>query len=551
MADSLWGEDFVVPATPKVAKTIIKKIKEPKEPKVKVERAVKSKKVSIDDKLTLIAENVYKILGRYKDDTEVIKTKEDLISYFDAAIKNGVIALDTETNNSLEPVTCKLMGACLYTPGRKNAYVPVNHINRVTGEKLAWQLTEEDIAEQLLRLKDTKIVMHNGKFDYEVFKCTCGVALDVYWDSLIGARILNENERAGLKEQYSLKVDPTAEKYSIEHLFEGIEYAVVDPDLFALYAATDSYKTYYLYEWQKKQFEKPEHKNLYSVFMNVEMKVLIPTAEMELNGVCIDTKYAARLSAKHHKQLYELEKKIAEELAKYDDKIAAWRLTPEANIHPLSKKPNKAGEYKPTKSKNEQLETPVKLSSNTQLIILLHDVLKIPPIYKEGRGAKAAEKSITVDEEALIKLNEKYNIPLLALILEQRGLIKLINTYIDKIPQCICEKDHRVHASFNQLGADTGRFSSSSPNLQNIPSSNKSIRLMFTASENLANNEFEGNSVFVNTIDEVIVSGEWKRVLDVSAGDKLEITDDEGVVTEVEVISATRIDNVVKIEFEM
>jgi hypothetical protein len=66
--------------------------------------------------------------------------------------------------------------------------------------------------------------------------------------------MLDENElSAGLKQQYISKIDPSIEKYSIEHLFEDIEYAIVDPDLFALYAATDSYMTYKLYEWQKKQ----------------------------------------------------------------------------------------------------------------------------------------------------------------------------------------------------------------------------------------------------------------------------------------------------------
>ena len=82
--------------------------------------------------------------------------------------------------------------------------------------------------------------MHNGKFDYEVIKMTCGIALKVYWDTMLGVRILDENEKsAKLKDQYRDKIDSSVEKYSIDHLFEDIEYAVVDPELFALYAATD------------------------------------------------------------------------------------------------------------------------------------------------------------------------------------------------------------------------------------------------------------------------------------------------------------------------
>ena len=65
--------------------------------------------------------------------------------------------------------------------------------------------------------------MHNGKFDYEVIKCTCGCVLDVYWDTEIAARILDENELAALKKQYILHIDSTQEKYDITHLFEDIE----------------------------------------------------------------------------------------------------------------------------------------------------------------------------------------------------------------------------------------------------------------------------------------------------------------------------------------
>ena len=69
--------------------------------------------MSDDDKLALIIPEVYRILGSYKDKTQVITTVQELHDYVDASIRNGVISIDTETNNSLEPVTCKLMGACI------------------------------------------------------------------------------------------------------------------------------------------------------------------------------------------------------------------------------------------------------------------------------------------------------------------------------------------------------------------------------------------------------------------------------------------------------
>ena len=109
------------------------------------------------------------------------------------------------------------------------------------------------------------------------------------------------------------------------------------------------------------------------------------------------------------------------------------------------------------------------LSSPAQLAILIYDVLKTPVIdTKHPRGT---------GEEILSKIN----IPLSKLILKQRGLIKLIGTYIDKLPQCLNVKDNRIHGSYLQYGAQTGRFASKDPNLQNIPSHNYDVRMMFKA----------------------------------------------------------------------
>ena len=117
MVDSLWGDEFVIKSEPKEVKKIIKKIAQPKDPSQTVVKAVKSKSISIQEKLALITENVKKILGKYADNTLVIRTRKQLTEYIDAAIKNEIIAVDTETNNSLVPITCKLMGLCIYTPG--------------------------------------------------------------------------------------------------------------------------------------------------------------------------------------------------------------------------------------------------------------------------------------------------------------------------------------------------------------------------------------------------------------------------------------------------
>lgn len=468
---SLWGDEFEVPSAKKEVKKVAKKVSSPKDPKVETRKAMKSKTVSTFDKLQLIYEEVNRVLGGYTSNTKVITSKDELSQYIDEAIRNGIIAIDTETNNSLEPLTCLLMGACIYTPGQLSAYIPVHHTHPDTDILIENQLTERDIKEQFDRLSNTKILMHNGKFDYEVIKCTCNCVLNIYWDTEIAARILDENELAGLKKQYILHIDSTQEKYDIEHLFQGIPYAYVKPEIFALYAATDAYITYRLYEWQKEQFNKPGNEKLFDLFMNVEMPIVPVCAEMELYGIEIDKEYAKRLSNKYHKKVDEVNAKIDAELSKYSDKISAWRLTKEANYKERNSKPNKTGEFTYKKSKNEQLENPPQLNSPTQLAILLYDILGTPAQDKKSpRGT---------GEEIL----QKINLPICDLILEKRGLEKLIGTYIDKIPECVNSKDNRLHAHFNQLGAGTGRFSSSNPNLQNIPSHVKEIRLMFRASD--------------------------------------------------------------------
>lgn len=449
MADSLWGENFSPITSVDNTEKILKKVKSPG----KATKSPKSSTLTLEEQLESIKKEVYRILGKYKENTVCIYTREQLHSYIDSAIANGEIAIDTETNNSLDPLTCTLMGPCIYTPGQKNAYIPLNHINMYSRERLPNQLTEQDVYEEFDRLKGTLIIMHNGKFDYQVIKCTTGLQLKVYWDTMVGARMLNENEkRAALKQQYIDKIDSSIEKYDIEHLFKGFEYAIFDPELFALYAATDAFMTYQLYLYQKREFEKLGNERVFDVFINVEMPVMEVAAEMELTGICIDNEYAKRLSDKYHKKLDVVNDKIANELKNLEPIIAKWRLTEQAMYKP-ERIDKKTGEKKFGKSKSEQLKNPPELTSSTQFAILLYDVLGIPTVDAENpRGT---------GEDIL----EQIDIPLSKLVLEQRGLLKLLGTYIDKLPNCVNEKTHRLHAQFKQLGADTGRFSSSDPNL--------------------------------------------------------------------------------------
>ena len=522
--DSLWGDDFVIKETPKQAKKVIEKIKQPKTDVKSVKRAVSSKKLSIEDKLKLITEEVNRILGRYESNTQVIATYADLVSYIDKSIENKVIAIDTETNNSLDPITCKIMGGCIYTPGRKNAYIPINHTT-LTGERLDWQITENQLAEQFSRLIEAKtdIIMHNGKFDYEVIKCTCGVELPITWDTMIGAKVLDENERsAGLKQQYIDKIDPSIEKYSIDHLFSDIEYAVVDPNVFALYAATDSYMTYKLYEWQLAKFNDPDLSRLFDMFKRIEMPLVPVVAEMELAGVDFDIEYDERLSKKYHKKLDELDSKIADELEKLKPQIDIWRLSSDANYKPAKK--NGAGEGK---SKNEQLSDPINVASPTQLAILLYDILGIKAVDKKNpRGT---------GEDIL----ERIQHPLAKLLLERRGLMKLITAFIDSLPTWVNPKTGRIHCHFNAYGAATGRFSSSEPNLQQIPSHNHELRLLFRAGTDYMNISYEDDYFECNSASAIMSNNKYVRVKDLSVGDVIDVECETGdkskdIITKIE-----------------
>ena len=268
---NLFGDLIEEPKTQKVS-DILSKAKTQAKVDIDILKQLKSKKVAIEDKLAAITQAVLRILGKHQNNTEVITDKQSLTNYINKAIINGRIAIDTETDNSLDPLTCKLMGACIYTPNEKQVYIPINHTD-LEGNKLPNQLTELDIKEEFQRLIDTNtnIIMHNGKFDYQVIKCTCNIALPIFWDTMIASKVLDENELAGLKWQYTNKIDPSQEKYDIEHLFAGISYALVDPAIFALYAATDAMMTDKLYEYQLEQFEDKNLADCYKLFKEVEI----------------------------------------------------------------------------------------------------------------------------------------------------------------------------------------------------------------------------------------------------------------------------------------
>lgn len=520
--ESLWGEEFKVDDLEK-AKKILGKVNKPKKiDQMDPEKVLASKTIGFEDKLKVTTENVYRILGHYKDETICLYGREELHRYIDSAIKNGVIAIDTETLGTrtdiakagTDPLTCRIAGLCLYTPGEKNAYIPVNHVDYKTGERIEGQCTEEDIKEELQRIVDarTQNIYHNGKFDYMVLYYTCGIKVPISWDTMIGAQILDENERAGLKFQYRDKINPEQEKYDLDKLFD-LNYTDKYPiDLFSLYAATDSMMTYKLYLYQKGEYEKKGNERLYNLFYNIEMPVVTVTAEMEMRGIAVDKEFAERLSKKFHKRLDDLNNNISKEMDKYKKVISEWRLTPEANYTPTIN-------GRVQKSLSEKLSDPVELTSPTQLSILLYDVLHVLKVGKKDKRS--------VDEAALLSLKD--TLPLAGMILKMREYEKYLGTYIDVLPTYCSPRDGRVHAHFNQLGREdrnvvTGRMSSSDPSLQVIPARGDivTVRSMFTASTEY--NEYEAEDlVYINKDEEVLLNdGQYRWAEELKPGDILD-----------------------------
>lgn len=546
--ESLFGSDFEIKSKAEVKKLLKKINAAANSEEVNTEKLLKSKKLSISERLELIRNKVIKTLGKQRHNTVVIRSLNDFSNYINKAIEVGRIAVDTETNNSLDPITCKLMGLCLYVPGEKQAYIPLNHVNPETEELLPNQLTEEDCRAQLQRIVDNKtfVVMHNAKFDYKVIKCTCGIEVVADWDTMIAAKVLNENEfNAGLKQQYIGKIDKSQTKYDIEGLFENIPYAYVEPEIFALYAATDSMMTDKLYLWQKPFMEEAEKENpalnIYKLFKEVEMPCVQVVAEMELAGINFDIPYANRLRAKYEGQLKEIDDTIKLELDTIAPQIAEWKKTPEA-INPtrvyVPEKSKMSAEkimtaypnidlelnkrYKTGKAKIDQLEDPINLASPTQLAILFYDILKLKN--------KADDRS--TGEEALTELSKHSNIA--SLLLKRRGVVKLLDAFINSLPTKVNSKTGKIHGSFHQYGAATGRFSSSDPNLQQVPSHAKNIRMLFTADTEYHKVELNDNYFIVPHTDEVETINGWRKVKDLIIGDIIIGTDSKETIVKIE-----------------
>ncbi len=455
--------------------------------------------------INLIKATVEKNLGQFKDDYIIITEEHDLHNYLVDCVHNNVISIDTETTG-LDPILDKIVGLCIYTPNQPAAYVPINHVSYVTGVRVENQLTEKqvgDLLNILVQKYHIDIIMFNAKFDIRVIRNQLGVK-DIYctWDAYLAAKLMNENEEShGLKALYKKYIlNGKEDTFSFDALFKGVSADKIPINTFYLYAAHDAIITYELYEYQKHYlYYESECSNedrngmngVSWVFFNIEMPCVKIVCDMEDNGIKFDFEYRQKLSEKYNK-------------------ILEVRLKEFQNIVDVYYK--EIEEYK-KKNPNNKLDDPINIGSPTQIAILLYDILQIePPDSKSPRGTG----------EAIL---QKIDNPIAKAILDYREISKLVSTYIDKLPECVNPKDGRIHCSFNQYGARTGRFSSENPNLQNIPSHNKDIRKMFVATNEEKLVTTDTQQFVVDRWCEVECADEWKYADKIIVGDELLLDD--------------------------
>lgn len=411
------------------------------------------------DKIAIARRLVEDNLGKYRDEYAVIQDTMELHTYVQACIDAGEVSIDTETDG-LDPRKNRVVGFSLDYPGAKQAvYVPLLHKSYMTNELIAEQVPYKEAAKCLQAIVDSGIDvdMDNAPFDIEHIYHSFGVRMHCTWDTYIAARIMNENE--GLK-AYKLKtlhakycLDGKEDALSYDDMFKGITFDYIPIDIAYLYGAHDADITLELKQFQAKYLyyepgcmlsDRNGMNGVSWVFFNIEMPIVDVVVDLEDTGIALDVEYARALHDEYTRKLSDSRQRCYEVLSKYQSEIDKYRLSTPAC----------------------KLSEPINIASPVQVAIILYDIMH------EDEGEKRS-----TDEKALERINNDFT----KALLEYRGIEKLLSTYIDKLPNCLAD-DGRVHCRFNQYGADTGRFSSRDPNLQNIPSHNKDIRKMFVAS---------------------------------------------------------------------
>lgn len=448
----------------------------------------KNKSQTLLDKIHLLQSEIDRLYDKSK--VALITKVEDLEYYISKANQNGIVAIDTETTG-LNPITDIIVGVSLYTPGEKAVYIPINHKDIYTLERIEKnQLTPKDVKHCMDEL-NAKVILHNASFDTRFLQNSCNVNITTYWETYIASRVLNENDdtRGKLKEMYRKYVDQSS-RGSFKDATQGIRYDLIPIHLAYVYAANDALMTYELYEFQK-QFLSPHQArqdlvDLYNLYMDIEVPLVQVGINMENRGVSVDFEKLEELEEKYNKIREEASKKCYDEIDKFRDEIDFYKA-----MNP-----------------GHKLSDPILLTSPAQLQILLYDIMKIPDTF--SGGTKGTGESIL----------EQMNTEFTRALIEFRKVQKLISTYLTGMRQYIY--DGKVHPTLNTYGADTGRLSTKEPNIQSIPARNSEIRLIFTAGTE--RKQYDKSNVYEITKEEEVLlqDGSWVWSELVKVGDVLD-----------------------------
>ncbi|MEW6050939.1 MAG: DNA polymerase I [Candidatus Zixiibacteriota bacterium] len=351
-------------------------------------------------------------------DYRTVTSLDELRQLIEALSAAREIAVDTETT-SVDALQAKLVGVSLSSKAGSGYYIPLGHTqdssqNLPVAEAIS-------LLKKLLENPDVQKVGQNVKYDYEVLHRHGIDITPVSFDTMLASYVLNPSGR-----QHSL--DFLALKH-LDHQMQPITDLIgsgkgqktfdsVGVKAATYYSSEDADYTFRLRGILAPQIDQFELNNLY---YNVELPLIKVLATMEEAGVRVDESFLATLSGEMENRLHELTREIF--------KIAG-------------------GEFN--------------INSTQQLSHILFDKLGLKP-----RGKTAKKTGYSTDVSVLEELAKLHPFP--ALILQYRQVGKLKNTYVDAIPRMINSETGRVHTSFNQTIAATGRLSSTDPNLQNIP----------------------------------------------------------------------------------
>lgn len=358
---------------------------------------------------------------------EMITSNQQLNDWLNKLEHCTTLCIDTETT-SLDVMLAELVGISLAIEEGKAAYIPLAHLDGSP------QLVREEVLTALkpiLENPNIKKIGQNIKYDYSVFKnydiSLKGMAYDTMLESYVINSGAGRHDMDTLALKYlgvkTISYEEVAGKGAKQVRFDQVPVATA-----GIYAAEDADITLQLHHKMYPMMDKALH----TVFHDIEMPLITVLADIERYGVLID----ANTLKEHGSRLKERITALEEE---------ALQL---------------AGR-------------PFNLNSPKQLQELLFDEHKLPVIAKTPTGQPSTAESV------LQELAFDYR--LAAVILEYRSLTKLVSTYIDALPKKINPETHRVHTSYNQAVAATGRLSSSEPNLQNIPIRSEEGRLIRTA----------------------------------------------------------------------